>query len=359
MPIFLLLGCLVPQIQAQLNLDQYSYSTSRVEVTDLFFLDSTHGWIAVRQHDSGRFHLFRTQNGGNSWTSCKAPHGIFRLFFVNPSVGWALKPVPNAGLSESSAYIILRTDTGGRTWRPLLSESVAQANRDGFRVSFLAFSDTQNGWFVGAGPHGIAIVFHTSDGGETIQRLVQPHVSIKNPFGVLTQDHAVWVYGHGFAMNSQDGGKTWNSLDPREFGTTPDLFWISSGFFWKNGRGWLVGSTSTGVVLGTGDSGGHWDVQLDTGHPNHIDAISSWDEKNACVVAHPTYLFCTIDGGSTWMKRESLPLPSKRQANFFTRLVMLESGRGWALRGGGYLYETTDGGNTWHELDLLKQRKKP
>jgi photosystem II stability/assembly factor-like uncharacterized protein len=75
--------------------------------------------------------------------------------------------------------------------------------------------------------------------------------------------------------------------------------------------------------------------------------------KYGCVVGYSTHMFCTTDEGVTWTSKDVLPVRSNGQSDFFKNLVILESGRGWVLREGGYLYRTIDSGLTWHVLDPI------
>lgn len=108
-----------------------------------------------------------------------------------------------------------------------------------------------------------------------------------------------------------------------------------------------------GVILSTNDYGRHWWLAKESKEVGGFESISFWDDKHGCVAGLSTLLTCTSDGGATWSSAEVLPPAQFRQCTGFGRLVILRSGRGWAVRYGGYLFQTEDGGKTWQALDLL------
>jgi photosystem II stability/assembly factor-like uncharacterized protein len=78
----------------------------------LHFLDSQTGWLVVRRATSSNFSLgtlFKTTDGGNTWTQLTIPIGE-PVYFVTSEVGWTA-----GGAAGDELY---RTQDGGRTWRP-------------------------------------------------------------------------------------------------------------------------------------------------------------------------------------------------------------------------------------------------
>jgi photosystem II stability/assembly factor-like uncharacterized protein len=356
--IFFLLAWAVSTARAQGMRSEYSYSRSPHSVEDIFFLDSSHGWVAVRDHDRHESRLFRTADGGKTWNNLKAPDGLARVYFINPKLGWALQWNQENSNPQPIVYL-LHTKTGGRSWKQISPKPIVQPTPWELNfVPFLAFIDDKNGWFVGGAAYGAGLVFETSDGGKTVRRLSDHSSSIGTCVGVIARrDIGVWIYGVGAVVHSKDRGKTWESaFDLKKLGTNRDEFQISSGFFGGDGRGWLVGIMGGGVVFATVDFGQSWSLQWESGALKALESVWFWDKNHGCISDQSTVLHCTSDGGSNWKDRDVLPPPSKGQAKDFTNIIMLESGRGWVVRSGGYLYETTDGGEGWHELDLVEKK---
>lgn len=343
----------VPEVLAQLIVEDYSYSKNPHEVLDVYFVDSQYGWMTIWNHNLNKWHIFQSADGGSHWLEPhNAPAGVFLVDFLSRKAGWALQ-----GSLESenkSVNCILRTKDSGKSWHRLCADSVREAELAGYNLISLAFADKRHGWLIGASPNGNCQIYQTSNGAKSFAPLNNLQGRPRTCYGVQAKGRNVWIYGDGSFLHSEDAGKTWNSLDLHSLNTSPDLFSISSGLLMENGRGWIVGLVSSGAILGTQDFGEHWERQLDTGLGRRPDSISSSDGVQAFASAPPNLLYSTIDGGSTWTKKEVLPSPKQNQADFFIRLVMLKTGRGWLLRGGGYVYETHDAGDTWHVLDLLE-----
>jgi photosystem II stability/assembly factor-like uncharacterized protein len=126
--------------------------------------------------------------------------------------------------------------------------------------------------------------------------------------------------------------------------------------------GWLSSSSAGvigaqgvgGVILSTDTGGKNWELRLETKDANYFTSASFWDDRRGCIVGSSNFLFCTTDGGRSWLGHDVLPHyrgPCPSDVNLFTQLVMLQSGKGWVRDNGGLLYKTDDAGATWREID--------
>ncbi len=294
--------------------------------------------------------LLKTNDGGKNWRKQAAPNGISRLYFLSVDLGWALR---STDAPYDSHLDLLRTSDGGRTWD---SKAIFSNSENEGALLDLAFINDKLGWAVGVGPRGSCLILETSDGGRTVHERLDIDKRSPHCIGILADKTAgIWIYGRGSVLHSIDEGKTWEkSVDLRQLGTNAEEFNVSSAYFRGSERGWLAGQDSDAMILRTEDSGRHWSVSLKPQQVGNFSNISFWDDRHGCALSfYPVLLFCTDDSGITWKSREVLPPTREGQAQFFTKLVILKSGRGWAVRAGGYLVETSDGGLSWHEKDAL------
>jgi photosystem II stability/assembly factor-like uncharacterized protein len=364
--ILCLLACLPAPMGAQIfNRDVYSYRIAHREVTSVFFLDSARGWLTLLDHTRHRSYLFQTRDGGRTWRSRGAPWGLSHLYFLNSRLGWGLTyETASRGFTGwlgtepdgSATVYLVRTRDGGKTWVRVFPTHAPPAT-----IAAVAFATDEDGWLVGGGPDGTGIVLKAAEGGRQVRRAAGLPEDLQACLGVYaSRAVGVWVYGAGFVLHSGDEGMTWERPPGiMSLGIKPDSFWISSAFFLDSGRGWLAGNGPDWSLLVTNDLGRHW--RRAAGSWGGAALLDVWfsDPQHGCAAGASTTLFCTADGGSTWDARNVLPAREEGQADFFTKVVMLGSGRGWVLRAGGFLYETTDGGQTWRPFDPLEGAKRP
>lgn len=329
------------------------FSEAGQPVVDVFFSDSSDGWIVVSDPD--RYHLLYTSDAGNTWSERTIPEGTSRTFFVDENTGWAL--VLQVRSKDNASTYLFRTRDGGRTWKQ--TQKMPFARCDGEKcalVSGMAFSDSFHGWLIGEESAGVAGVWETSDGGKSIRQLKETCIP-DLPRGVYANnDGRVWIFGNYFILSSSDNGKTWkDQMKSSGLLTKRPVLILESGIGFENGAGWAAGQNATGTILSTHDFGDHWKVALESEALTTFMALSFSDREHGCAVGTSPLLFCTADGGQTWNQKDVLPKRLGTQSVFFDKVIILKNGRGWVLRRGGYLYETRDAGLTWRECHPLQE----
>ncbi|MEY3220551.1 MAG: hypothetical protein RIT27_1908 [Pseudomonadota bacterium] len=128
------------------------------QVKAVKFVDSQHGWAVVYEKDRG-YSLVRTTDAGNSWTELVVSNieqsdiASAYLEFVDTQVGWlVVKDVTSRNFSSGSLF---RTEDGGVTWTLLnipVGEPVHFISRD---IGWVIARSTDNQ------------IYRTEDGGNT------------------------------------------------------------------------------------------------------------------------------------------------------------------------------------------------
>jgi len=153
----------------------------------LQFLDPQTGWLVVKQISGSNFSLgtlFRTEDGGDTWTQLSIPIGA-PVRFVTPSVGWTA-----GGPAGAELY---QTQDGGQTWTRRAPTSLTSPQP---QYLLPDFSDSQTGIFpvVTTVDDHTQVEFHvTRDGGVTWQKSAQvpvgPAGTSSVPLSVIDGEH--------------------------------------------------------------------------------------------------------------------------------------------------------------------------
>ncbi len=182
----------------------------------VFFQDQETGWVA------GNRNLYKTEDGGESWEQIRIREEsqITDIFFIDEQRGWA--SMFNSQLRDPG---MLRTVDGGETW---------EVGLDSIRTNSVRFIDENNGFAVGQN----GLIVKSQDGGETWQQL-EP--ATEWTLNALAFPHAdsIWAAGARTTMLfSDDAGDSWE----REYAGTSstveiqDLHFINSELGWASGR---------------------------------------------------------------------------------------------------------------------------
>jgi photosystem II stability/assembly factor-like uncharacterized protein len=205
-------------------------NNSDYRFNSICFVDSHSGWTVGETYDeavgsNGRTAVFRTSDGGQTWTEIEVSAisgGLKDVFFVDATYGWAV------GQDGS----IVHSQDGGMTWESQTSGTSAWL----YSVHFV---DRNRGWIAG---HGGAstVVLRTTDGGTNwiATDVGAADAGLREIFFV--DEFLGWASGPaGGLVRSTDGGLRWTNDGP-----DTDV-WLNAACFLDAETGWLVGGDGT------------------------------------------------------------------------------------------------------------------
>lgn len=291
------------------------------DIVSVFFLDETQGWLVA--FSGGKETLFHTANGGAAWANLAldlftpqdiAPSGESWMQWLTPETGWML--FKQATGANFSLGLLFKTTDGGQTWTRLTAPLGEPFH----------FTSESAGWIAG-GPDGGSL-YRTVDGGATWQdqsaqfATVEPGVRSIFTLPTFTVDSAQGVLpvlqgesGKPGALRlytTSDGGAIWQEklnqpLSQDSTGQTvltlPAPTGDSAALILPAENMLIRAKDSTAQNSEIGGSG--------LTVVSMADALSGWGKQQTgdcadgqCVST--TRLLRTDDGGATW---QPLPLP--------------------------------------------------
>jgi photosystem II stability/assembly factor-like uncharacterized protein len=240
--------------------------------SDLVFADEQNGWLMAHV-GAGMSHdyvaLFRTQDGGQSWTRLIDPYGDSEiqicqktgLVFPSAQNGWL---TGDCGGVMAGAFLFQTTD-GGQSWQPVTLPDPADAPRL-LSDSSSGFCGTQSPVFTSPQAGKLIVrcmdttqdpyvtqfyLYTTSDGGAT-------WVPASSPAGTLAFEagDTGWALGRDL-FHTTDGGQTWTKVKT--------VNWDGQFSFVSDTLGWAVAraETDTGTriaLVQTTDGGKTWTI---------------------------------------------------------------------------------------------------
>lgn len=286
---------------------------------DVVFVDEMTGW-----YGNGAGKLFKTIDGGRSWTQILERPGTFvrALGFVDANLGFLGNIGPDYFPGVTDETPLYRTRDGGASWEPVAI--------DGPAVKGICAIDVLKTPFINA--------------------------------GVL--DHRVTVRAGGrvgspaFMATSRDGGETFTSED-----LSAHTAMILDVHFVSEQVGFICGASdgdvqqSRAIVLRTEDGGRSWARVYEGARPWELTWKMSWPTPEVGYVTVQNYdpdaanvarfVAKSTDGGRTWAE---LPWVEDHAVRAFG-IGFVDADHGWigAVPGG---FETRDGGRTWARVEM-------
>jgi photosystem II stability/assembly factor-like uncharacterized protein len=328
-------------------------------LVEIQFLNDLDGWGVTETQ------IVRTNDGGITWYNVTPPDltetgSTVETFILDKEHAWVQKPdfnnFPNNGL-------LYRTIDGGLTW------TISSTPFSGGDLSYI---DVNNGWMladlgVGAGSNAVA-VFQTSDGGATWTQTYTndpnlPDAGDSLPLGGIKSDlvplnmQTAWVSGVTYApgtvylFRSDDGGHTWTLVNPElpagaenfELGVDRDqmkFFSAKDGFLVVR----MSGDSTQTAVYTTNDAGNTWTL-TPTLIPNA--GASEFLSAEEAIIYNGEQFYVTRDAARTW----STVSPNIVFGDSFASMNFVNLNIGWVITvdpaSHRSLYRTNDGGTTW------------
>lgn len=297
---------------------------------DVYFASAKVGF-----YGNGNGKIFRTRDGGASWTKLVDKPGTFvrAIGFLDDRRGFAGNIGPDAFPNVTDTTLLYRTDDGGATWAPVVLPDLDGA-RGVCAIDILVRDMIDAGHHtrdeivhVGGRVGGPASLFASKDGGATWKRLPLP-AEVAMILDVKFLDPSVgFVFAgsdpdvsksHGLIVKTSDGGRTWKTVYES---TRPyELVWKAA--FPSRQIGYASLQNYTGEIAA--------------------------ETPDAVTVVPQRYVVKTDDGGEHW--REVLVVASAEVQEFGIGFV--DDAHGWlGVSKGGY--ETVDGGATWTAVPTM------
>lgn len=338
-------------------------AAARVEspaILELDMFNELDGWAVTEAE------IVRTNDGGLSWYDVTPPdmdetgYGV-DTFLLDVEHAWVQKPdfeqFPRRGF-------LYRTRDGGLTWTK-------------FTVPFsrgdLSFVDAENGWMlsdlgVAAGSNAVA-VFRTTNGGETWERTYtndpnDPEAGDSLPLGGIKSDlvpldaQTAWVTGvvyapgEAYLFRTHDGGQSWEPVqiqlppgaESYELGVDRDqMKFVSARDGFMGLR--MSGESLQTAVYVTSDSGNTWTLTPTVIHGTGESAFLTPEDA---VLYDGDRFFVTRDAARSWV----MVSPDVQFGESFAGMEFVNLLSGWVITrdqatNQRSLYRTHDGGATW------------
>jgi photosystem II stability/assembly factor-like uncharacterized protein len=321
------------------------------------FATASRGWIVgsgdVRRTVPGvpgGALVYRTDDGGATWTRTTAPSGVFQLQSVS-------SPGPNdvwvTGFGGPPLSALYHSTNEGQSWSSVRLPS-------DFSLATVSFASATSGWVTGTtiGQDRVtqqACILHTQDGGVTWATATVPDLSdlglVLNLPLAHVGDSLAWCVGiNGFMARTQDG-VTWQRMGaPAGWKALPPRY-LNAVEFTDATHGWVAGRR--GTIWQTQDGSSWQPLATPRLHYSDVDFVSA-DGKKAYALGFDSKVqrfavVKTTDGGATWRR-----VRTNQHRQVANDLFFLNEERGWicgAQHHGAYLLATADGGATWRRVD--------
>ncbi len=373
----------------------YLPSPVRGNTTLIKFFDEMKGYI-IHNYD-----LYKTTNGGNSWTKIIESDTIgfqFPYFFaINENILYTIQ------YSNYDKYYLLKTTNGGNSWDVIYQMDHNTSNpSSAFNLNDLFFINENKGFFVSIRGAGDSCkIYKTIDGGlnwSEISTIVTNDANFYPHKIFFTNDNFGYIKINKSAYITTDGGYTWTELNNILNYGSGDVYFINENIGYAIEENKIKYSNDVGLTwtdiynnlsdpsnpysspipfrsanfnsnyfFAVGENGTIIKINVNTNEtikisPNFIQGTENkWikdilftSQTNGFFVGGTLYskgfIYKTSDGGNTWTKVYDSP------NNALNAIHFIDNNYGFVV-GEKSILKTTDGGNTWiNTANNLNQR---
>jgi photosystem II stability/assembly factor-like uncharacterized protein len=324
-----------------------------MQVIDLFFANQFRGWAigsSCPQANNCPLQLRISDDGGHNWYAGNAPNvqalgdgTAWQIRFVSDQVGWLYGPQ------------LYRTTDGGQTWtRVGLGHAVLSLAANGNSVWAIAADCSQ-------GRCSNLSFYRSNDQGASWARDgAQPGMVGQGIQVLRVSDSTGWVLSwtpDGNASGSftsalavtYNGGQSWQQLVRP---CAPQTSLVDSAAALADGTLWIVcggdhamGQMGKQVII-SHDGGLHWSFPPDMPLSGYNSQIALAGDTHAWVATVHGPLYESKNSGASWQTATSRGVVVDLAGAGVSRVIFIDSQHGWAATDHA-IFWTTDGGAHW------------
>jgi photosystem II stability/assembly factor-like uncharacterized protein len=313
--------------------------------------------------------IIKTTDGGTTWNYINGPLsplssagiGINNLYFFDANNGWIIGDAINA----SSAYVY-KTSNGGATWTVV--PNIPVLNNAFYGIDFV---DANNGYICGASGK----VIRTSDGGATWTDISLTTTNYTVVGGGATTPRSqtyrsvialdvntavISSQNNGCILRTTNGGTSWYASGNQGFGIPQMSTWQMA----RAGQDTIIVAGGQGRMAKSIDRGFSWTTQTNYSTSsifyNQYLAINviPGNPSKYVLMGQSGMMNITNNGGASWLDNytsmgayNGTCGPGNNAKNLFG-ISFVNSNYGMAVGAHGTLFTTNDGGTTWDDKSV-------
>ncbi|MHA1427872.1 MAG: M50 family metallopeptidase [Candidatus Helarchaeota archaeon] len=312
-----------------------TYMINFQEFTDIYFLDTSNGWIVSK---SG--HLLRTCNGGKSWEKITLEFidSPVQVQFVSTKIGW---------IRGSSGKLYVSND-GGSHWKLQIDDVDKRFTNIYFINETIGWGYTYRGAVLSTNNGGYAWELKMSVPQFEIPPDPPPwgyYISILEDIFFLNEVYGWVIHQNNYSSNptntvyyTNNSGNSWISY------SIPTRVHLQKVVFIDQLNGWVIGDG--GIIFYTNSSGANWYNQLSFTEEKLCDMYFLNNTWSWICGTNGTILH-TMNGGNNWTNLSNSSITVD-----FNRIYFQDASIGWVIGAIPEIFISNDGGFSWQLFQL-------